>query len=91
MKQRLSNAELQNIWIKWIDTFIDEYPSEARFQSKEYWRRSRYDNQYRYYGLAVKFEDWLMSYGAVVKQFKGIRRLEFITHEQATWFILKWL
>ena len=89
MKQRLSNAELQNIWIKWIDTFYDQ--TEDTIRSKKFRRRSRYDYLNRNSKIAIQFEDWLMSYGAVVKQENGKRYLEFITSEQATWFILKWV
>jgi hypothetical protein len=50
-----------------------------------------YDTQSRNYGPARCFEDWLFSQGAIVKQVKGKRHLEFMTPEQATWFKLKWL
>lgn len=84
MKQTLSNADLQKIWAKWMSNFEGQPISGLQ-------QRLKYDNQHRHYGLAQRFETWLFSQGAVVKQVNGKRHLEFMTPEQATWFILKWL
>ena len=82
-KQTLSNANLQKVWTNWLLTLQDQYISR-------YGLRRDYDSCYRYAGPAWVFEDWLFSQGAIVKQVKGKRHLEFMTPEQATWFKLKW-
>jgi hypothetical protein len=78
MKHTLNSDYLDTIWRKWN---IEN--GSPRFYHS-------YNRVTRAY-TGKKFEDWLFDKGGIIKQHSRKRYIEFMTGEQATWFILKYL
>ena len=77
---KLSSDDLDRIWSRWTSLMIPK---------KKFY--GGYKFMVRNYGDTVKFEEWLFTHGAVVKQENGNRHLEFSDEELCVLFVLEWL
>lgn len=79
----LGEDHLDNLWQKWINHHYD-------LRTRDY-LPGLYKYVQRRTGAARKFEDWLYTHGATVRQENKHRFIEFFDDKQAMIFSLKFL